>query len=145
MPEWVTGVPTHFPSILGATGQGQSPLWATIRSILPYKKDTIFSLCQGHNGKGWEAQLKFCLTKRFTLFQRYWLLLKFPKGVLLLFWFGFGVFLNKFIYLIYLILAALGLHCWPRASSSWDERGLLFIVVCGFFIAVASLVTEHRL
>ena len=29
--------------------------------------------------------------------------------------------------------------------SSCSERGLLFIVVCGYLIAVASLVAEHRL
>ena len=30
-------------------------------------------------------------------------------------------------------------------SSSWDERGLLFIAVRGLLIAVASLVAEHGL
>ena len=42
-------------------------------------------------------------------------------------------------------MAALGLcHC-ARAFSSCGERGLLFIVVYGLLIAVASLVAEHRL
>ena len=49
-------------------------------------------------------------------------------------------FFNKFIYLF---LAALGLHCCTWASSSCRERGLLFVVVRGLLIAVASLVAEH--
>ena len=55
-------------------------------------------------------------------------------------------FLNKFIYLfIYLFLDALGLRCCARASSSCGEQDLLFVVVHGLPIAVASLVAEHRL
>ena len=46
---------------------------------------------------------------------------------------------------IYLLLAALGLRCSARASSSCGERRLLFIAVCGLLIAVASLVMEHGL
>ena len=46
---------------------------------------------------------------------------------------------------IYLFLAALGLCCCARAFSSCGEQGLLFIVVRGLLIAVASLVAEHRL
>ena len=46
---------------------------------------------------------------------------------------------------IYLLLAALGLRCCMRASSSCGEQGLLFIAVRGLLIAVASLVAEHRL
>ena len=49
---------------------------------------------------------------------------------------------NKFIYLF---LAALGLRCCARAFSSCREQGLLFVVVCGLLIAVASLVVEHGL
>ena len=57
---------------------------------------------------------------------------------------------NKFIYLsIYLFMAALGLRCWVfvavRAFSTCGERGLLFVVVSGLLIAVASLVAELRL
>ena len=44
-------------------------------------------------------------------------------------------FLNKFIYLF---TAALSLHCCIRAFSSCGERGLLFVVVHGLLIAVAS-------
>ena len=40
-------------------------------------------------------------------------------------------------------MAALGLCCCTRAFSSCSERGILFIVVCGLLIAVASLVAEH--
>ena len=46
---------------------------------------------------------------------------------------------------IYLFLAALGLHCCTRAFSSCVERGLLFFVVFGLLIAVASLAAEHGL
>ena len=53
-------------------------------------------------------------------------------------------FINLFIYM-YLILAALGLRCCTWAFSSCGERGLLFVVVHGLLIAVASLVAEHRL
>ena len=43
------------------------------------------------------------------------------------------------------LLAALGLRCFARAFSSCSERELLFVVVCGLLIAVASLVAEHVL
>ena len=42
-------------------------------------------------------------------------------------------------------MAALGLCCCVWAFSSCGERGLLFIVVCGLLIVVASLVAEHGL
>ena len=58
---------------------------------------------------------------------------------------GESFFKNKFIYFIYLFLAALGLHCCARALSSCDDRGLLFIAVLGLLIAVASLVAKHGL
>ena len=48
-------------------------------------------------------------------------------------------------FLIYLFLAVLGLRCCSRAFSSCGERGLLFVVVRGLLIVVASLVAEHRL
>ena len=60
-------------------------------------------------------------------------------------------FIYLFIYFIfkklfiYLFLAALGPHCCTRAFSSCGERGLLFFVVHGFLMAVASLVAEHGL
>ena len=54
-------------------------------------------------------------------------------------------FFYKFIYLIYLFLAVLGLRCCARAFSSCGEWGLFFVVVCGLLIAVASLVVEHGL
>ena len=49
------------------------------------------------------------------------------------------------IYLIYLFMAALDLCCCARAFSSCGERGLLFVVVHGLLIAVASPAAEHRL
>ena len=60
-------------------------------------------------------------------------------------WYSISFFKNKFIYLIYLFLAVLGLHCCAWAFSSCGERGLLFVAVCGLLIAVASLVVEHGL
>ena len=54
-------------------------------------------------------------------------------------------FLNKFIYLFIYLLAALGLCCCAWAFSSCGERGLLFVAVHRFLIAVASLVVEHEL
>ena len=56
----------------------------------------------------------------------------------------FLIFLFYFIF-IYLFLVALGLRCCMQAFSSCSEQGLLFVVVRGFLIAVASLVAEHRL
>ena len=54
-------------------------------------------------------------------------------------------FFKKFIYLINLFLAALGLLCFTWAFSSCGERGLLFVAVPRLLIAVASLVEEHGL
>ena len=42
-------------------------------------------------------------------------------------------------------MAVLSLHCCARAFSSCGELELLFIVVHGLLIAVASLVVEHGL
>ena len=46
---------------------------------------------------------------------------------------------------VFYFLAVLGLRCSAQAFSSCGERGLLFVVVCGLLIAVASLVAEHGL
>ena len=46
---------------------------------------------------------------------------------------------------IYSFLTALGLRCCTRATSSCGEQGLLFIVVCGPLVVVASPAAEHRL
>ena len=51
----------------------------------------------------------------------------------------------NFNFLFIYLLAALGLCCCAQAISSRGERGLLFVVVRGLLIAVASLVVEHRL
>ena len=45
----------------------------------------------------------------------------------------------------YLYLAALGLYCFVRAFSSCGDQRLLFIVVRGLLVAVASFVGEHEL
>ena len=42
-------------------------------------------------------------------------------------------------------MAALGLHCCTWAFFSCGERGLLFVMVRGLLIAVASPVAEHGL
>ena len=56
------------------------------------------------------------------------------------FYFLFYLFIyNTFYLFIYLILAALALRCCAWAFSSCGERGLLFVVVRGLLIAVASL------
>ena len=49
------------------------------------------------------------------------------------------------VYLFVDFLAALGLRCCTGAFSSCREQGLLFVVVRGLLIAVASLVAEHGL
>ena len=50
-----------------------------------------------------------------------------------------------FLFLFYLFLSALGLRCCAWVFSSCGEQGLLFVVVHGLLIAVASLVAEHGL
>ena len=57
---------------------------------------------------------------------------------------------TSFFFLIYIYLFTyLFWLCWvfvaARAFSSCSERGLLFVVVHGLLIAVASLVAEHGL
>ena len=54
-------------------------------------------------------------------------------------------FLYVFLGIKAFCLAVLGLSCCAWAFSSCSERGLLFAVVLGLLIAVASLVAEHRL
>ena len=50
-----------------------------------------------------------------------------------------------FFFLIYVLLAALGLRSCARAFSSCGKQGPLFIAVRGPLTIVASLVAEHRL
>ena len=70
------------------------------------------------------------------------LLFKFSES----FFFKINLFIYLFVYLfIYLFLAALGLHCCTWAFFSCIQQGLLFAVVRGLLIAVASFVAEHRL
>ena len=49
------------------------------------------------------------------------------------------------LFFFFFFLTALSLCCCPPAFSSCGEPGLLFIVVHGLLIAVASLVAEHSL
>ena len=46
---------------------------------------------------------------------------------------------------LFFFLAELGLRCCVRTFSSCSEWGLLFVVVRGLLIVVASLVAEHGL
>ena len=46
---------------------------------------------------------------------------------------------------VFFFLTAFGLRCCVRAFSSCSEQGLLFVVVRGLLIVVASLVAEHGL
>ena len=55
------------------------------------------------------------------------------------------LFLNKFIYFIYIFLTLLGLRFCARAFSSCGKWGPLFIAVRGPLTIVASPVVEHRL
>ena len=61
----------------------------------------------------------------------------------LFFFLRFILFIYLFIYLFYWLRWVF--HCCVLAFSSCSERGLLFVAVRGLFIAVASLVVEHRL
>ena len=54
-------------------------------------------------------------------------------------------FIFKFYLFIYSCLSVLGLCCYTSVFSSCSKQGLLFVVVCGLLIAVASVVAEHRL
>ena len=56
-----------------------------------------------------------------------------------------SVLLISFFFLIYLLLAALGLRYCARAFSSCCEQGPLLTAVRGPLISVASLVAEYRL
>ena len=49
------------------------------------------------------------------------------------------------MYLFFHFWVVLGLHRCTQAVSSCGERALLFVVVLGLLIAVASLVMKHRL
>ena len=51
----------------------------------------------------------------------------------------------RFFVVVVLFLAVLGLCCCVHIFSSCGRQGLLFSGVHGLLIAVASLVTDHRL
>ena len=57
----------------------------------------------------------------------------YPKCVIMIVSFNL-FFKNKFIYFIYLFLAALGLRCCMQAFSSCGEQGLLFVAVRGLLV-----------
>ena len=54
-------------------------------------------------------------------------------------------FFIRFFGILWVFLTVLGLRCCMPAFSSCGEWGLLFIVVLGLLIAVASPAAEHRL
>ena len=56
--------------------------------------------------------------------------------------YSYDCFFFYYIYM-FLFLAVLGHCCCAQAFSSCGEQGLLFVVVHGLLIAVASLVAEH--
>ena len=66
-------------------------------------------------------------------------------GAFLCFEKNFFVFFKVYLCSFYLFLAVLCLHCCIWDFSSCVERGLLYFVLHGLLIAVASLVEEHRL
>ena len=56
------------------------------------------------------------------------------------------LYLFTYLFIIYLfiyLLSVFGLHCCTWAFSGYGEWGLLFIVMRGLLIAVASLVAQH--
>ena len=53
--------------------------------------------------------------------------------------------LGSFFFLIFFIYGRAGPSLLHGLFSSFGERGLLFVAVCRLLIALASLVTEHRL
>ena len=59
--------------------------------------------------------------------------------------FFFNCLCCQMILFYILFLTARGLRCCAWTFSICAEPGLLFSVVCGLFIAVASLTGEHRL
>ena len=56
-----------------------------------------------------------------------------------------GMNFNPVFFPPFSVLVVLGLCCDAQAFSSCNEQGLLFVPVGGLLIAVASLVSEHRL
>ena len=66
-------------------------------------------------------------------------------AALALFFYFLNIYLFIYLLIMYVCMAALGLCCCAQAFSSFGERGLLFAVVHGLLIAVASLVAEHGL
>ena len=50
-----------------------------------------------------------------------------------------------FYFILFIYLAVLGLCCCARAFFSCGKRGLVFLVVHGLLIVMASFVVEHRL
>ena len=79
-------------------------------------------------------QVQVLASDLFSSLQTTWIIFSFPEF--------FFCHLKKFFFKF---LAALGLRCCARAFCSCGEQGLLFIVVCGLLIVVASLVAEHGL
>ena len=60
-------------------------------------------------------------------------------------YFSLPLIFKKYLFILFLFLAALGLRSCAQAFSSCGEQGLLFVAVCRLLITVASLVVEHGL
>ena len=60
-------------------------------------------------------------------------------------WAFFSFFLSFFFINLFIYFRVRWVFVAARAFSSCRERGLLFVVVRGLLIAVASLVVEHGL
>ena len=108
--------------------------------LINFKGTFTIEGCGRHKGIYQEFKLSLTSWDKLTLcaswFDAVWSTQYLPCNIL---------FLYKFIYFIYLFLAVLGLRCCARAFSSCGEQGLLFVVVHGLLIVVASLVAEHGL
>ena len=53
--------------------------------------------------------------------------------------------IESFFFFFNVFLTAWGLRCCAQAFPSYSDQGLLFVAVRRLLIAVASLVSEHRL
>ena len=112
-----------------------SPLWGHLRTgtisetfLASDDLDSFFKITFYWSIVDLQCCISFCL--------------RLSDSVLCIYRFFFFSFLSFFLSLF---LVALGLCCCTWAFSSCGERGLLFVVVRGLLIAVASLVAEHGL
>ena len=135
--------------------QQTSPIsWANSKHFLPlYLKQTnktLFSKMQSysHSAMCFYTTAVHCqslVSYTFLGFLPSWVIENFPDWDRTQLQLVRSLHFKKFIYFIYLFLAALGLRCCAWAFSSCGERGLLFIAVHRLLIVVASHAAEHGL